>query len=156
MKRSMAEILATLFLEPEPLCMEGLAKRTNYSISMISNTIKAIERFGILEQKRIPGDKKTYYLMEKNLFKFIQTFMKFKLNNEIMPVNKELPNLITNYQQETKTLSKKNKEEAKKRVSQLNKTLCFYNNLERFMKLMTQAKEEDLKKILDMHEKMIK
>lgn len=156
LKRSTAEILATLLLEPEPLCMDGIAERTRYSISMISNTIKIIERFGVLDQKRIPGDKKTYYLMEKDLFKFIQTMMKFKLNNEVNPITRELPDLISTYKEESKKLSKEQKEQAKKRINQLNETLGYYTNLGQFMKLLTLMKQEDVKKIISMHEKYLK
>ena len=58
-------IFSTLYLEPEPIAMEELAKKTGYSLASISNKTKLLEPIMDITRTRNPGSKKYIYTWKK-------------------------------------------------------------------------------------------
>ena len=91
-------IVTTLFLSPEELSMEELAKKTHYSLPSISLKMKQIVQNPAMGIERItkPGSKKVYYYMEKDILKLNVKRVKILhekmirgLYNQLVPLSKE-------------------------------------------------------------------
>lgn len=89
-----ALIFATLYLEPEEIAMEELAKETGYSLATISNKVKSLEDLGILKKSRKPGSKKIYLSAEKDLIKLVRQKLYLHENMLSAMANEKLPAMI--------------------------------------------------------------
>ncbi len=74
------KILAALLLEGKPLCLEMLAKKTRYSISMISLSIDLLEVIGLLKKSKRPNDRRLYLEMSGDLVEALKTAIMLKLS----------------------------------------------------------------------------
>jgi len=91
-------VVAHLYLEPEPIAMEELAKETGYSLSSISNTVKLLEGIGIIERVRRPGTKKVYLYLEKNLIRINKRKILAARENMMKPMIELIPRMIEKYE----------------------------------------------------------
>lgn len=71
-------IFARLYMKPEPIAMDELAKETGYSLASISNTIKMLGPVMKLKRIKKPGSKKLYLYIEKDIFSIMQSQMAMK------------------------------------------------------------------------------
>ena len=72
-----SKVVAVLHLETEPMPMEEIAKKTGYSLSSISNVMKMLEGFGMVNRVKKPNSRKAYFIHEYDLGKANrQTFMR--------------------------------------------------------------------------------
>jgi DNA-binding transcriptional regulator GbsR (MarR family) len=104
-----SNIISIIYLEPEPVCLNEIAKRTGYSLASISNKIKKIELFTPIRRVRKPGSKKVYLFMEKEMFKVFKTQMQKHREIKILPLKKHLPPIIKDYKKQAKTDKDKKK-----------------------------------------------
>ncbi len=97
-----SKVVSVLYLEPEEVPMEDLAKKTGYSLASISNTMRLLENMGFVQRIKKPGTKKVYFYMEKDLAKL--NIMKINAANEhfIKPAKEFLPQLINKYKSKVK------------------------------------------------------
>lgn len=87
-------IYGTLYLEPKDMTMEDLAERTGYSLSSISNKIRALESAGIIKKSKKPGSKKVYLFVIKDMLKNFKDIMVKKQQYGISFAKQELPDII--------------------------------------------------------------
>ena len=66
---SLAILLAVLYLEPNEISMEDLAKKTGYSLASISIKLKSLEYFFMVKKYTKPKSKRVYVYMEKDFTK---------------------------------------------------------------------------------------
>ena len=107
-KEPLLDIITILYLEPEEISLEDLAKRTGYSLASVSNTMKLLENMNLVERIKKPKTKKVYFSMEKDLAKINIQKIKF-ISSHINEVLTQLPIIISNY-------SKQKDEKTKKRL----------------------------------------
>ena len=74
------KILAALLLEGKPLCLEMIAKKTRYSISMISLSIDLLEVIGLIKKMKKPNDRRLYLEMTGDLVEALKTAIMLKLS----------------------------------------------------------------------------
>ncbi len=101
-----SKIMGILFLEPDELSLEELAKRTGYSLSAISTEIKFVERMGLIKRLRKPKTKKVFFYMEKDMITMSMEFMKKKYALMLRTKN-ELPKIIEEYKVHKSNLKEK-------------------------------------------------
>ena len=86
-----SKVVSVLYLEPEEVPMEDLAKKTGYSLASISNTMRVLGNMGFVQRIKKPGTKKIYFQI---IYFFIMVFFKipnsFYLLHEIKNPNKNL------------------------------------------------------------------
>jgi len=104
-----ATIFTTLYIEPEDIAMDELAKKTGYSLASISNKIKLFESMGMLMRKKKPGSKKIYLYMEKDMIKVIKKTLLAKENRGMEVLKEKLPELVKKYKDKAKTERDKKK-----------------------------------------------
>jgi DNA-binding transcriptional regulator GbsR (MarR family) len=92
-----SKITAILFIEPNDVAMDELAKMTGYSLPSICNKVRRMEQAGLIIRRTRPGTKKVYLFMEKDPTKVIKNHLK-QMQQIRMKIAKEgLPQLIAKY-----------------------------------------------------------
>ena len=102
-------IFSTLYIEPEPLAMEDLAKKTGYSLASISNKTKMLGPIMNIKRTRKPGSKKIYLYMEKNILNIWKDMLLKKEEHVINKVKEKLPAILKEYKSKVKTTEDKKK-----------------------------------------------
>ncbi|OYT54005.1 MAG: hypothetical protein B6U72_03815 [Candidatus Altiarchaeales archaeon ex4484_2] len=92
-----ATVLSVLYLEPNEVAMEEIAKRTGYSLASISNTMKMLEGAGVVRRVKKPGTNKVFFYMEKDLIKLNLQKIKAAYESIINPGKEMLPKIIEKY-----------------------------------------------------------
>ena len=116
-------IFSTLYLEPEPIAMEELAKKTGYSLASISNKTKLLEPIMDITRTRNPGSKKIYLYMEKNILNIWKDALLKKEEHVINKVKEKLPTILKEYKSKAKT--EKDKKKLKIMENYYNQVLIF-------------------------------
>tara|TARA_Y100000034_G_scaffold44576_1_gene54709 strand:+ start:6316 stop:6804 length:489 start_codon:yes stop_codon:yes gene_type:complete len=102
-------IMAILFLEPEEIAMEDVAKKTGYSLASISNKVKMLEAIGFVKRRSKPGTRKAYLYAEKDFLKVFKQALIKKQENVINLAKSTLPNIIKENKPKAKTKEQKQK-----------------------------------------------
>lgn len=103
------KVTALLYLEPEDVSMEDLAKKTGYSLASISNTMKLLENLGMVKRVKKPKTKKVFFFMEKNLVKLNIDKLRSAYENTIKPVKEHVPQIVEKYKNKVKSERDKRK-----------------------------------------------
>ena len=131
------KILATLYFEPKEITMEEIAKKTNYSLASISNKLRNLELF--IEKSKKLGSKKTYYYMEKNLFRI--NMRKIRIGQEKMQYLEEgMKTIIDKYKKQK--LSEKDKEVLKLIENYHTQIVMFEKVMEKFGEYLQKCMSE--------------
>ena len=99
-----ANLLSILFLEPEPVSIEELSKRTGYSLSAVSTAMNFLQN--INQVKKTRKARKIYYTTEKDGKKVIRDMLKKVREAKFKPASEHIPKIIEKYEK----IAKKNKE----------------------------------------------
>ncbi len=135
-KEPILDIAAVLYLEPEEIAMEEIAKKTGYSLASVSNTMKMLENINMIERRKKPKTKKVFFYMEKDLAKINLQKLKHA-SLYIKEVKEQLPLTLEKYEQ-------KSKDEYSKR--KLNIAKNYYIQLIELDKIINHW-QEDLEKL---------
>ena len=92
-----SKILATLFIETEEISLEDLAKKTGYSLSSLSTSLKLMEATGIIHKFKKPHSKKMYLKMENDMIQTMLNMLKGKQQHMIKVSKELLPGIIADY-----------------------------------------------------------
>lgn len=114
-----SKIVGTLFIEPEEVALEDLAKMTGYSLSAVSTAMKLVVRTGLVKRLKKPGSRKVYFYMEKDLIKVTMQLMQRKYDLVITKTKKEIPKIIEKYGNEKSKASKEELQIIKKYRNQI-------------------------------------
>ena len=99
----LGSIMGVLYLEPDEIPMEELAKKTGYSLSAISGKVKSLEIFGLIKTMRKPGSKKVYVYMIKNIIGHGKNILIAKQKGIISLAKQRIPSLIQEYEEKAST-----------------------------------------------------
>ncbi|HIJ98758.1 TPA: hypothetical protein H1005_02350 [archaeon] len=112
------KILAALLLSGKPLCLEVLAKKTRYSISMISLSTDLLEVIGLIKKSKKPNDRRLYLELSGDLVEALKTAIMLKLSKGFADVQAN----FSRYKEEImKTKGGKEKEYLLKSLERLEK-----------------------------------
>lgn len=92
-----ARITATLFIEQDDISLEELAKKTGYSLSSTSTSLKFMEAAGLVHKFKKPHSKKVYIKMENNIMETMLSMLKKKQQYIIGHAKENLPGIISEY-----------------------------------------------------------
>lgn len=93
-----SNIIGIVFIEPKEVSLEELSKRTGYSHSAVSTSMKLLVASGCIKRKRMPKSKKVYFFMEKDMFVAWKQMIE-KINANIMNIKTKVPRIIADYRQ---------------------------------------------------------
>lgn len=92
-----AKIVSILFIEPDEVSMEELAKRTGYSLSSLCNKLHMLETAGQVRRRKHPGTKRVFYYMEKDLIKLLEGKLKTMIELYLNPALEAVPRITERY-----------------------------------------------------------
>ena len=102
-----SKIISILYVEPKEVSLNELSKRTGYSLSAVSTSMKMFGNSKLIKRIKKPKSKKIYFYMEKDIFPQLINIMKKTLEH-IEISKKKMPEIISDYKK-----MKINKEELK-------------------------------------------
>ncbi len=88
--RTMTQIHALLLISPEPLCTEDLMERLKISRGNTSMNVRELISWGLVRKEHIAGDRKEYYVAEKDMHKVSQRIIRERKKRELDPVKESL------------------------------------------------------------------
>ncbi|RMF55947.1 hypothetical protein D6745_00770 [Candidatus Woesearchaeota archaeon] len=107
-----SKLLAILYLEPNEIPMEKLAKMTGYSLASVSNKMRLFEGTNTVQRIKKPGTKRVFYYMEKDFCRLMENKFKAFYEKEILPSKKFVPQLL----KENRGINLNNEEKEKMRI----------------------------------------
>lgn len=105
----MITLFAKIYIEPEEIAMDELAKETGYSLASVSSKIKALESIGIVKRIKKPGSKKIFVYAEKSFVKIMKDQLVKKEQNCIRIVKEKAPDIIKKHKNKSKSEKEKKK-----------------------------------------------
>jgi len=103
------EIFSRIYMEPDPVAMDDLAKETEYSLASISNKVNMFGPLLQIKKIRKPGSKKLFLCIEKDLLKIWKDVLIKKEEHVIKNAKEKLPNIIKEYRGKAKSSVDKRK-----------------------------------------------
>jgi HTH-type transcriptional regulator, osmoprotectant uptake regulator len=104
-------VIAILYIEPDAVAMEDLAKRTGYSLASISNMMKMLETMNVVRRVKKPKTRKVYFYMEKDIVKLNKQKLVMAYEVGVKPAMEILPSLIEKHKNKTKDANAQKKYE---------------------------------------------
>lgn len=90
-------LFAALYIEPEEIAMDDLARKTGYSLASISNKVKVLEAIGLVTRRRKPGSKRVFLYAEKDILKVMKNALLSKEKQGMGALKEKLPEIIKRY-----------------------------------------------------------
>jgi DNA-binding transcriptional regulator GbsR (MarR family) len=100
-----SKLISILFIEPEEIALDELARRTGYSLSAVSTALKFIERAGIVKKSKKPKSRKVYFYMEKDMLAMSLQIVRREYEKILLPSKQKLPKIIELYKQDSSKIS---------------------------------------------------
>jgi DNA-binding transcriptional regulator GbsR (MarR family) len=103
--KAMAQIHALLLCTESPLTTEEIMEALVISRSNANLNIRALLDWGLIYKKHVPGDRKEYFVGEKDIWDVAVKIMNERRRREVEPITKELK-ALSNF--DAKTFEEKN------------------------------------------------
>lgn len=142
--KSIAQVQALLLIAPGPLTTDDIMKELKISRGNANMSIRQLLDWGIIYKKSVAGDRKEYFIAEKDVWKWALKIGSVRKQRELNPVLDLLKNIADN-KEVAKTQEEK---EFAKQIKELNAFTHQLGNLAD--KLFLSPKGELLFKILKM------
>lgn len=142
--KSIAQVQALLLISPEPLSTDDIMKELTISRGNANMSIRQLLDWGIVYKKAIAGDRKEYFIAEKNVWKWSLKIGNVRKQRELNPVLDLLREIAEN-SEATKSAEEK---EFAKQIKDLN---AFTQQISKLAdKLFLSPHGEQLLKMLKM------
>ncbi len=114
--KSIAQVQALLLIAPEPLTTDDIMKELTISRGNANMSIRQLLDWGIVYKKAVAGDRKEYFVAEKNVWKWSLKIGNVRKQRELNPVL-DLLREIAESKEAAKSLEEK---EFAKQIKELN------------------------------------
>lgn len=114
--KSIAQIQALLLIAPEPLTTDAIMEELKISRGNANMSIRQLQDWGIVYKKSVAGDRKEYFIAEKDVWKWALKIGSVRKQRELNPVL-DLLQEIASEKDEGKTAEEK---EFAKQMKELN------------------------------------
>jgi DNA-binding transcriptional regulator GbsR (MarR family) len=91
--RTMAQIHALLLVSADPLTQDDLMEELNISRGNANMNIRELINWGLVERVILSGERKEYFVAEKDIWKVIKQIVKERKKRELEPMLKLLDQL---------------------------------------------------------------
>ena len=114
--KTIAQIQALLIIAPDPLSTDQIMEELTISRGNANMSLRQLLDWGIIYKKSIAGDRKEYFVAEKDIWKWSHKIGSMRKQKELNPVLDVLKELA-----ESKEYGKSDEEkEFKKQINELN------------------------------------
>src|SRR5271157_4183320 len=83
--RTVAQIHALLYLSPQPLHAEDIAKTLSVARSNVSTSLRELESWGIVRALHLLGDRREHYQATKDVWEMARVILDERKRREIDP-----------------------------------------------------------------------
>src|ERR1700733_1701335 len=84
--KSIAQIQALLLISPDPLSSDEIMKELQISRGNVNMSIRTLLDWGIIYKKAVAGERKEYFVAEKNVWKWSLKIGAVRKQRELNPV----------------------------------------------------------------------
>ena len=84
--RTMAQIHALLLVSPDPLTQDDIMEELNISRGNTNMNIRELINWGLVERVLLSGERKEYFLAEKDIWKVVKQIVKERKKRELEPM----------------------------------------------------------------------
>ncbi|RYY52466.1 MAG: MarR family transcriptional regulator [Chitinophagaceae bacterium] len=84
--RTMAQIHALLMVSPDPLTQDEMMEELNISRGNVNMNIRELINWGLVERQLISGERKEFFVAEKDIWKVIRLIVKERKKRELEPM----------------------------------------------------------------------
>lgn len=91
--RTMAQIHALLLTSADPLTQDDLMEELNISRGNANMNIRELVNWGLVERVILSGERKEYFIAEKDIWKVVRQIVKERKKRELEPMLKLLDQL---------------------------------------------------------------
>lgn len=88
--RTMAQVHALLMISPDPLCAEDIMEQLQISRGNANMNIRALIDWGLVHKELRPGDRREYFVAERDMWEVIRKIIIQRKKKELEPVIKVL------------------------------------------------------------------
>jgi DNA-binding transcriptional regulator GbsR (MarR family) len=92
--KAMAQIHALLLSVENPITTDEIMEELVVSRSNANLNIRALLDWGLIYKKHVPGDRKEYFIAEKDMWNVAIKIMNERRKKEVEPIVKDLKNLV--------------------------------------------------------------
>ena len=138
--KTMAQIHALLMVSNEPVSMEDIMEELQISRGNASMNLRALIDWGIVYKEYKPGERREFFIAEKDLDELAVKIAKERSKREIKPALKVL--------KEVSSIESPTSEEEKHFVDQTTKLYDFVLKADNVLDKITEYKENWLTKLL--------
>jgi DNA-binding transcriptional regulator GbsR (MarR family) len=114
--KSIAQVQALLLISPSPLSTDDIMEELKISRGNANMSIRQLLDWGIVYKKSVPGDRKEYFIAEKDVWKWALKIGNVRKQRELNPVL-DLLKEISDSKEVAKTTEEK---EFAKQIKELN------------------------------------
>ncbi|MEO8148460.1 MAG: MarR family transcriptional regulator [Bacteroidia bacterium] len=83
--RTMAQVHALLLIAPDPLSAEDIMEDLRISRGNVNMNIRALINWGLVHKDNVHGERKEYFIAEKDIWKVATLIMKERRKRELEP-----------------------------------------------------------------------
>lgn len=91
--KSVAQVQAFLLLAPDPVSTDELMEALQISRGNTNMSLRQLMDFGVVSKKNVPGQRKEYFVHEKDIWKWAPKIMAVRKQRELNPVLEVLTEL---------------------------------------------------------------
>lgn len=93
--KSMGQIQGLLLATKDPLCCDQIMNELQMSRGCVNVNIRALLDWGLVHKRFVQGDRKEYFVAEKDVFKMFQSVIQMRKRKELDPMLKVLDQIST-------------------------------------------------------------
>ena len=132
--RTMAQIHALLLISPDPLTQDDVMNELDISRGNVNMNIRDLISWGLVERVILPGERKEYFLAEKDIWKVSTQIIKERKKRELDPMMKLLAQL-------EKIEGDKKDKEVKQFVETVSSIKKLGSQADKMLDMMTRSEE---------------
>lgn len=131
--RTMAQIHALLLVSERPLSTEDVMERLSVSRGNANMNLRELISWDLVQKELIPGDRKEYFVAEKDIWEVAKRIVRERKRKEIEPVLRELKQL--------QDIDDKKSAEAKEFLKSVKNIHEFAGKMDKSIETMMKADE---------------
>ena len=130
--RTMAEIHALLFISTEPLCTDDVMAQLQVSRGNASMNLRELVNWGLIYRVHRPGDRKEYFVGEKDVWQMFETITRERRRREVEPILETIERcqaMIADDRRELRGAARKEVQEYHRRLAEMGEFLNVMNDV---------------------------
>lgn len=132
--RTMAQIHALLLVSPDPLSQDDIMEQLSVSRGNVNMNIRDLIDWALVERRSIPGERKEFFVAEKDIWKVATTIIKERKRRELDPMLKLMDQLSA-------IEGDKKDKETKQFIETMQGIKRFGNQADRMLDVLVKAEE---------------